>query len=51
MTSTASTPADLPQFKERAQALRLMGLLAHWDAVQGDPARISWTGEIGRAHV
>ena len=46
MTAAASTPADLPQFKERAQALRLMGLLAHWDAVQGDPARISWTGEV-----
>ena len=45
MTAAASTPsinpADLPQFKERAQALRLMGLLAHWDAVQGDPARIA----------
>ena len=46
MTAAASTPADLPQFKERAQALRLMGLLAHWDAVQGDPARISWTGDL-----
>jgi hypothetical protein len=50
MTAAASTtstnPADLPQFKERAHALRLMGLLAHWDAVQGDPARIAWTGEL-----
>ena len=46
MTAAASTPADLPQFKQRAQALRLMGLLAHWDAVQGDPARIAWTGEL-----
>ena len=51
MTATARAPtvlasADLPQFKERAQALRLMGLLAHWDAVQGDPARIAWTGEL-----
>ena len=33
MTVAAGTPVDLPQFKERAQALRLMGLLAHWDAV------------------
>ena len=41
MTTAAGTPADLPQFKERALALRLMGLLAHWDAVQGDPARIA----------
>ena len=46
MTAAASTPADLPQLKERAQALRLMGLLAHWDAVQGDPARMAWTGEL-----
>ena len=43
---TVLAPADLPQFKERAQALRLMGLLAHWDTVQGDPARIAWTGEL-----
>ena len=46
MTAAASTPADLPRLKERAQALRLMGLLAHWDAVQGDPARIAWTSEL-----
>ena len=51
MTAAARTPivlapADLPQFKERALALRLMGLLAHWDAVQGDPARTAWTGEL-----
>ena len=38
--------SDPAQLKERANALRLMGLLAHWDAVQGDPARISWTGEL-----
>ena len=43
---TSTNPADLPQFKERAQALRLMGLLAHWDAVQGDPARIAWIAEL-----
>ena len=29
MTTAASTPAVLPQFKQRAQALRLMGLLTH----------------------
>ena len=46
MTALASTPADLPQFKDRALALRLMGLLVHWDAVQGDLARIAWTGEL-----
>ena len=51
MTAAARTPAVLapavlPQFKERALALRLMGLLAHWDALQGDPASISWAGEL-----
>jgi len=51
MTAAARTPAvlapaDLPQLKERALALRLMGLLAHWDGVQGDPARTAWTGEL-----
>ena len=49
MTAAAAstpTPADLSQFKDRAQALRLMGLLAHWDAVQGDTARLAWTGEL-----
>ena len=45
-TPAALAPADLPHFKQRALALRLMGLLAHWEAVLGDPARISWTGEL-----
>ena len=39
-------PADLPQLKARAQALRLMGLLAHWDTVQDDTARLAWTGDL-----
>ena len=51
MTSAAAnthkpTHADPHQIKDRAQALRLMGLLAHWDAVQGDTARLAWTGEL-----
>jgi len=50
MTSAANSPArppaDLHQLKDRAQALRLMGLLAHWDAVQSDTARLAWTGEL-----
>ena len=50
MTSAANSPArppaDLHQLKDRAQALRLMGLLAHWDAVQGDTARLAWTGDL-----
>jgi DNA replication protein DnaC len=43
---TAATQANTAQLKERAQALRLLGLLAHWDALQGDPARLAWTGEL-----
>lgn len=37
---------NLPQLRERAKALRLMGLLAHWDALQGDPARLEWTADL-----
>lgn len=53
MTTQASTTtanqlgaADPAQLRERAQALRLMGLLAHWDAVQCEPARLSWTKDL-----
>ena len=49
MTSAAAstpTPADQSQFKDRAQAQCLMGLLAHWDAVQGDTVRLAWTGDL-----
>jgi len=37
---------DSAQLKERANALRLMGLLAHWDVAQSDPQRLLWTGEL-----
>src|SRR5450830_613269 len=37
---------DPAQLQERAKALRLLGLLTHWDAVQGDPARLSWTKQL-----
>jgi DNA replication protein DnaC len=40
------TGIDSAQLKERANALRLMGLLAHWDVVQSDPQRLLWTGEL-----
>ena len=53
MTTHASTTTTKPlgapdpaQLQQRAQALRLAGLLAHWDAVQGDPARLSWTRDL-----
>ena len=44
--TTALAIPDPAQLHERAQALRLMGLLAHWEAVRGDPARLSWTNEL-----
>ena len=34
------------QLKERANTLRLMGLLAHWDLARSDPARLGWTSEL-----
>ena len=37
---------NVAQLKERAKALRLMGLLAHWDALQGDTARLGWTADL-----
>jgi DNA replication protein DnaC len=52
MTTHASTTtqllgaADPAQLQGRAQALRLLGLLAHWDAVQADPSRLGWTRDL-----
>ena len=47
MSNASPLPGiDSAQLKERANALRLMGLLAHWDAVQSDPARLGWTSEL-----
>jgi hypothetical protein len=37
---------NVAQLKERAKALRLMGLLAHWEALQGDTARLGWTADL-----
>ena len=34
------------QLQGRARALHLMGLLAHWSSVQGDPQRLGWTNEL-----
>lgn len=46
--ANASPPPriDSAQLKERANALRLMGLLAHWDVAQSDPSRLGWTSEL-----
>ena len=37
---------DAAHLQGRARALHLMGLLAHWSSVQGDPARLGWTNEL-----
>ena len=37
---------NLAQLQERAKALRLMGLLAHWESLQGDPVRLGWTQDL-----
>ena len=37
---------EAAQLQGRARALHLMGLLAHWPAVQGDPVRLGWTAEL-----
>lgn len=39
-------PGSALPWQGRAKALRLMGLLAHWEAVQGDAARLAWTHEL-----
>jgi DNA replication protein DnaC len=52
MNKNTTTPAAQPvvinvaHLQERAKALRLMGLLTHWDALQGDPQRIQWTADL-----
>lgn len=38
--------ASTAQLQARAQALRLTGLLAHWDALACDPARLGWVTEL-----
>lgn len=46
---TTAKPLGAPdpaQLHQRAQVLRLLGLLAHWDAVQADPARLGWTRDL-----
>ena len=41
-----SASINLAQLQERAKALRLMGLLAHWESLQGDPVRLGWTKDL-----
>jgi DNA replication protein DnaC len=44
--ASALPSIDSAQLKERANALRLMGLLAHWDVAKSDPSRLGWTSEL-----
>ena len=37
---------DAAQLQGRVRALNLMGLLANWSSVQGDPARLGWVNEL-----
>ena len=43
-----STPvnANMAQLQARAKELRLAGLLAHWDTMVCDPARMGWVAEL-----
>ena len=41
----SATPA-ITALQQRAQALRLMGLLTHWDEIQSDPSRLAWTADL-----
>jgi len=45
-TATASPPIDASPLHERAQALRLMGLLSQWDTVQANPAHLQWCRDL-----
>lgn len=46
MTNTPNANGNMAQLQARAQALRLAGMLAHWDTVVGDPARLGWATEL-----
>jgi hypothetical protein len=40
------TSSDLNLLQARAKALNLPGLLAHWESLRNDPARLSWIQEM-----
>jgi DNA replication protein DnaC len=40
------TSSDLNHLQARAKALNLPGLLAHWESLRNDPARLSWIQEM-----
>jgi DNA replication protein DnaC len=47
-TPKSSTPVsvNMAQLQARAKELRLAGLLAHWDTLVCDPARLAWVTEL-----
>ena len=46
MMNTTMANGNMAQLQARAQSLRLAGMLAHWDKLTCDPARLSWATEL-----
>lgn len=46
MKSSTPVNANMAQLQARAKELRLAGLLAHWDTLVCDPARLGWATEL-----
>lgn len=44
--NSATDFSNMAQLQARAKALRLTGLLSHWDALQGEPDRLRWTAQL-----
>jgi hypothetical protein len=44
--NSTSVSANMAQLQARAKELRLAGLLAHWDTLVCDPARLAWVTEL-----
>ena len=43
LPGATSAPADPAHLQQRARALHLSGLLAHWEAVRANPEHLAWT--------
>lgn len=46
MKNNTPVNANMAQLQVRAKELRLAGLLAHWDTLVCDPARLAWATEL-----
>lgn len=46
MKNSTPVSANMVQLQVRAKELRLAGLLAHWDTLVCDPARVGWVTEL-----